>query len=255
MRVLRATSAKKGENGSLKSCPRPRLLTIPHMGLVSANRQQDNQHPCNLDRIRIGTIVILLAYVLVRVIFSYQSKVSGFKVADIVEVNSVKPGLDAQGTITPPPSTNLGIGNMDISQDAQGCDVLAQSVTQTSPVHYLISTSPLVIAVTVPESTTHVRCIAHLRLCPFNFHPVNVQTISCASVTTTGTIKAIKFASYGTPTGVCGKFMVTASCHAERSMNVLVGRCVGKRSCDIPDAYNEIFGRCTPADTLHASCP
>ncbi|KAF8011596.1 hypothetical protein BT93_J2014 [Corymbia citriodora subsp. variegata] len=53
-------------------------------------------------------------------------------------------------------------------------------------------------------------------------------------------ISSIKFASFGTPAGVCGSFH-EGSCHALHSYDVFQRTCVGQNSCTVP-VTPEIFG-------------
>ncbi len=57
---------------------------------------------------------------------------------------------------------------------------------------------------------------------------------------TSGTITAIAFASYGTPTGSCGSF-ATSSCNASTSVSVVQAACVGNKTCTVA-ATNGVFG-------------
>jgi len=51
---------------------------------------------------------------------------------------------------------------------------------------------------------------------------------------------SIKFASFGTPEGVCGSFR-EGSCHAHHSYDVFEKYCIGQESCSVPVAP-EAFG-------------
>ncbi|XP_057850340.2 beta-galactosidase 2 isoform X2 [Cryptomeria japonica] len=53
-------------------------------------------------------------------------------------------------------------------------------------------------------------------------------------------ISAIKFASYGTPSGECGSFQ-KGVCHARTSFAVVNKKCVGLRTCSLP-VSSELFG-------------
>ncbi|KAF8406894.1 hypothetical protein HHK36_006015 [Tetracentron sinense] len=53
-------------------------------------------------------------------------------------------------------------------------------------------------------------------------------------------ISSIKFASFGTPEGVCGSFR-EGSCHAHKSYNAFERNCIGKESCSVAVAP-EVFG-------------
>ena len=62
-------------------------------------------------------------------------------------------------------------------------------------------------------------------------------TITCPAGLT---VDAINYASYGTPTGVCGAF-VTGGCNAATSTAVLQAACVGQNTCTVA-ATNAVFG-------------
>ena len=65
--------------------------------------------------------------------------------------------------------------------------------------------------------------------------------LSCSSLGG-GTIKAIKFASFGTPTGSCTEgFKTTATCDSAGALAKIQTACVGKASCSIP-ASTQYFG-------------
>ncbi|CAN4098508.1 unnamed protein product [Withania somnifera] len=53
-------------------------------------------------------------------------------------------------------------------------------------------------------------------------------------------ITSIKFASFGTPVGVCGSFS-EGSCHAHHSYDAFEKYCIGQESCSVP-VTPEIFG-------------
>jgi hypothetical protein len=61
-------------------------------------------------------------------------------------------------------------------------------------------------------------------------------TITCGS----GTITAIDFASFGTPTGTCGAFQIDPSCNANDTVSIVSSYCLGKSSCTVP-ATDAIF--------------
>jgi hypothetical protein len=81
-------------------------------------------------------------------------------------------------------------------------------------------------------------------------------TVACANVATCAavdenqtltlscppgrTILSIAFASYGTPTGMCGGY-ATSSCNATTSVSVVSAACVGQNSCSVA-ATNGVFG-------------
>ncbi|KAF6152219.1 hypothetical protein GIB67_005873 [Kingdonia uniflora] len=53
-------------------------------------------------------------------------------------------------------------------------------------------------------------------------------------------ISSIKFASFGTPQGICGDFR-EGSCHAHKSYNAFEKRCIGMQACSVSVAP-EVFG-------------
>ncbi|CAK9326477.1 unnamed protein product [Citrullus colocynthis] len=53
-------------------------------------------------------------------------------------------------------------------------------------------------------------------------------------------ISAIKFASFGTPSGVCGS-LEQGTCHSPKSLSVLQKLCVGRRRC-LATVPTSIFG-------------
>ena len=61
-------------------------------------------------------------------------------------------------------------------------------------------------------------------------------SITCSS----GVITSIDFASYGTPTGICGAYSVSG-CNAVTSRNVVYRACINRASCSV-DANNVVFG-------------
>jgi len=54
------------------------------------------------------------------------------------------------------------------------------------------------------------------------------------------TIKAIQFASYGSPSGSCAAGFATSSCHAATSKQMVEQACLGKQSCSV-EARNSVF--------------
>jgi hypothetical protein len=62
-------------------------------------------------------------------------------------------------------------------------------------------------------------------------------TLSCAAGQA---ISAIKFASYGTPSGSCPSGFSTGSCHASSSKQKVEEACLGKQSCSV-EARNSVF--------------
>jgi hypothetical protein len=61
-------------------------------------------------------------------------------------------------------------------------------------------------------------------------------SITCSS----GVITSIDFASYGTPTGICGAYSVSG-CNAVTSTNVVYRACINRASCSV-NANNVVFG-------------
>ena len=61
-------------------------------------------------------------------------------------------------------------------------------------------------------------------------------SITCSS----GVITFIDFASYGTPTGICGAYSVSG-CNAVTSRNVVYSACINRASCSV-NANNVVFG-------------
>lgn len=55
------------------------------------------------------------------------------------------------------------------------------------------------------------------------------------------TISKVTFASYGSPTGVCGSYSASDSCSADNSQSIVEAACLGKDSCSV-DASNGVFG-------------
>jgi hypothetical protein len=54
-------------------------------------------------------------------------------------------------------------------------------------------------------------------------------------------ISEITFASYGTPEGSCGDYIVNTTCHSPNSSFIVENYCSGKQSCTVP-AITPIFG-------------
>lgn len=68
-----------------------------------------------------------------------------------------------------------------------------------------------------------------------------------------GIISKIEFASWGQPTGDCGNFSTTESCHASDALSLVKALCLGKTSCMLPStsaAWSHSFSSvgCTPSD-------
>jgi hypothetical protein len=57
-----------------------------------------------------------------------------------------------------------------------------------------------------------------------------------------GVFTSIDFASFGQPTGNCGGYSSSPSCHAANSTSVVEGLCLGQKSCIIPTAAGDVFG-------------
>ena len=75
---------------------------------------------------------------------------------------------------------------------------------------------------------------------PFCAEVLNVEPITmyCADA---GAQMAITFASYGTPNGGCGQYVVNASCNTPNSLAIVQGFCNGKQSCTF-NADTPTFG-------------
>ncbi|XP_068483389.1 beta-galactosidase 13-like [Phaseolus vulgaris] len=72
-------------------------------------------------------------------------------------------------------------------------------------------------------------------------------TITCP---TYKTIKAVEFASFGDPTGICGAF-VMGKCDAPATKQIVEQHCLGKQSCTIPvDAATFIKGKDACPDVI-----
>lgn len=56
-----------------------------------------------------------------------------------------------------------------------------------------------------------------------------------------GKIANITFASYGTPSGICGNFSIDPSCNSPNSMSVVSKACLGQKACTV-SAVNSVFG-------------
>ena len=65
-------------------------------------------------------------------------------------------------------------------------------------------------------------------------------TLDCGALG--GTITDVGFASFGQPSGNCGSYAVSPTCHAPNSKQVVSDLCIGKRSCVVPTAAGGPFG-------------
>jgi hypothetical protein len=75
---------------------------------------------------------------------------------------------------------------------------------------------------------------------PFCGKIINLQNLSLECEDPDATISKIDFASYGTPTGVCGNYSI-GTCNSANSTTIVQKYCLGKRSCMVP-ATTPIFG-------------
>eukprot|EP01036_Dinobryon_divergens_P035185 gene35185-45570_t len=66
------------------------------------------------------------------------------------------------------------------------------------------------------------------------------ETYATVTCPTSYLIQTITFASYGTPTGSCGSFVVVSSCNAPSSVSYVSSQCTGRQTCSIL-ASNSIF--------------
>ncbi len=57
-------------------------------------------------------------------------------------------------------------------------------------------------------------------------------------------IYAITFASYGTPTGSCGSFVI-GGCHSSTSVSVVSPLCMGLQTCSVPASNSEFGDPCS----------
>jgi hypothetical protein len=57
-----------------------------------------------------------------------------------------------------------------------------------------------------------------------------------------GVFTSIDFASFGQPTGNCGSYSTSSTCHAANSTQVVESICLGKSSCILPTAAGDLFG-------------
>ncbi|CAF1545483.1 unnamed protein product [Adineta ricciae] len=58
-----------------------------------------------------------------------------------------------------------------------------------------------------------------------------------------GMISKIDFASYGTPSGICGQ-MKQGTCHAVNTSSIVEKICLGKQKCSIPATYDNFGDPC-----------
>lgn len=72
-----------------------------------------------------------------------------------------------------------------------------------------------------------------------------VSELSCG--TNGGTIKRVRFASFGRPTGGCGSFGVDAQCHVD-VQSAVEQLCKGKASCSIPATVDAFGVPCTSSE-------
>lgn len=75
---------------------------------------------------------------------------------------------------------------------------------------------------------------------PFCGKIVNLQNLTLECEDTDATISKIDFVSYGTPTGVCGKYSL-GKCNAKNSTDIVQKYCLGKKTCTVP-ATTPMFG-------------
>ena len=63
-----------------------------------------------------------------------------------------------------------------------------------------------------------------------------------------GVIAAVDFASFGNPSGQCGGYYKTGTCHAPNSVQVVEDLCLGKRTCNIPTGV-DLWGDPCPGES------
>ncbi|CAN0905068.1 Beta-galactosidase 8 [Linum grandiflorum] len=69
-------------------------------------------------------------------------------------------------------------------------------------------------------------------------------------------ISSIKFASYGTPQGICGSFR-NGDCHSKNTLSIIEKACIGSKSCSVEvsgSTFGEPCGRVHKSLAVEASC-
>lgn len=69
---------------------------------------------------------------------------------------------------------------------------------------------------------------------PFCANVANLSNMSLVCPEQGAVIDKVVIASYGTPSGSCGSWVVNASCSAAKSQQIVEGFCLGKQSCSFP---------------------
>ena len=165
-------------------------------------------------------------------------------------VNCVTNTYTVSGTVSGLNGTGLVLRNNgadDKNISASGAFTFATSVASGAPYAVTVATQP---------SSPAQSCIVSNGTGTVGAGPVTGVMVACANVATCGvadenqtltltcpagrTILSIAFASYGTPTGMCGGF-ATSSCNSTTSVSVVTAACVGRNSCSVA-ATNGVFG-------------
>jgi Galactose binding lectin domain len=150
-------------------------------------------------------------------------------------------GLDGTGLVL----ENNGGDDLPVSSNG--------AFTFLTPV---VSGAPYAVTVSTQPSSPTQNCVVTNGTGMPNVFNISNVVVSCADVMNCGevdenqtlmlscpvghTIGAVTFASYGTPTGVCGSFVASA-CSAATSSSVVATACVGMQSCSVA-ATNGGFG-------------
>ncbi|KAF8406482.1 hypothetical protein HHK36_008570 [Tetracentron sinense] len=121
------------------------------------------------------------------------------------------------------PTQNLLVVFEELGGDTSGISLVKRSVTsvcaEVSEYHPTIKNWQIE---SYGKSEEFHKPKVHLRCAPRQF------------------ISAIKFASFGTPSGTCGSFQ-QGTCHAPTSYSILEKKCIGKQRCAVTIS-NSIFG-------------
>jgi hypothetical protein len=153
------------------------------------------------------------------------------------------------GTVTGLTGSGLVLrdnGGDDRSISADGNFTFATTVASGAAYNVTVATQP---------SSPAQSCVVSNGMGTIGAGPVTGVTVACTNVATCAgvdenqtltltcpagrKILSISFASYGTPTGMCGGYAVS-SCHAANSASIVGAACIGQNSCSIA-ATNGVF--------------